>query len=72
MTAREFFELVASMREFQKAYFKTRDGITLRKSMDLEKLVDNEILRVRGVLKESGNGVVQGSLFDGFDTKTPV
>lgn len=60
------------MREFQKAYFKTRDGITLRKSMELEKLVDKEILRVRGVLGESGKGAVQGNLFDGFDAETPV
>lgn len=64
MTAREFFELVASMREHQKAYFKTRDGIIFRKCIELEKKVDAEIKRVSGIVGKPESKEYQGNLFD--------
>lgn len=46
MTAREFFEKVAAMRQAQRDYFKTRDKEVLIRSKQLEKEVDDEIKRV--------------------------
>lgn len=43
MTAREFFYLVANMRDTQRRYFKNRDQVTLRAARKLENLVDAEI-----------------------------
>lgn len=50
MTAREFFEKVAEMRQAQRDYFKTRDKDTLINSKKLEKEVDDEIKRVTEIL----------------------
>lgn len=50
MTAREFFEKVAAMRQAQRDYFKTRDKDTLIRSKTLEKEIDDEINRVYGIL----------------------
>ncbi len=50
MTAREFFYLVANMRDTQRRYFKDRDQVTLRAARKLENLVDEEIARTREVL----------------------
>lgn len=50
MTAREFFYLVANMRDTQRRYFKDRDQVTLRAARKLENLVDEEIARTRQVL----------------------
>lgn len=50
MNAREFFYTVAEMRECQKAYFRSRDHLTLRAARKLENIIDNEIERVRAVV----------------------
>ena len=50
MNAREFFYLVAEMREAQKAYFKTRDHNVFRAARKLENDVDKEIRRVRDIV----------------------
>lgn len=47
MNAREFFYTVAEMRECQKAYFRSRDQLTLRAARKLENIIDKEIERVR-------------------------
>lgn len=53
MNAREFFYTVAEMRECQKAYFKSRDQLTLRAARKLENIIDKEIERVRAVINDS-------------------
>lgn len=50
MNAREFFYSVAEMRECQKAYFRSRDQLTLRAARKLENIIDKEIERVRAVI----------------------
>lgn len=50
MNAREFFYLVAQMREAQRAYFETHDRVTFRACRALENDVDREIRRVRAIL----------------------
>lgn len=52
MNAREFFYLVAEMRDAQKRYFKDRDQVVLRAARKLEGLVDAEIRRVKEILDE--------------------
>lgn len=49
MTPKEFFDLVTSMRKFQKEFFKTRNSDAFHKSIELEKKVDKEINRVLDV-----------------------
>ena len=39
---------VEQMRKWQKEYFATRDGLTLRKAKDLEKQIDTMITAYRG------------------------
>lgn len=51
MNAREFFYLVASMRDAQKAYFETRDTKVFRAARALENDVDREIRRVRALVE---------------------
>lgn len=53
MTAQEFFYLVASMREAQREYFKTRDPLKLRAARALEGDVDREIRRVKSKLSQT-------------------
>ncbi len=57
MTARDFFELVAAMREQQRILFKSRgqNRTALSASRELEKQVDLEIARVRLIQKEKRN-----------------
>lgn len=50
MTAKEFFYLVASMRDAQRRYFQSRDQVVLRAARKLENLVDDEIERTYQVL----------------------
>ena len=50
MNAKEFFYLVAEMREAQKAYFETRDKKVFRSCRALENDVDREIRRVREIV----------------------
>lgn len=51
MTAKEFFYLVASMRDAQRRYFQNRDQVVLRAARKLENLVDAEIERTNQVLE---------------------
>ena len=58
MNAREFFDLVAEMRQAQKNYFairKSDDAVakkqSLQRSIELEAQVDGEILRVNEILR---------------------
>lgn len=50
MNAKEFFYLVAEMREAQKSYFETRDSRVFRACRALENDVDREIRRVREIV----------------------
>lgn len=52
MTAKEFFYLVAQMREAQKAYFDSRDKQVFRACRALENDVDREIRRVRAIVSQ--------------------
>ena len=52
MTARDFFNLVARMRDNQKEYFRTRSSSVLQESKRLEKQVDDEIQRVNELIKD--------------------
>lgn len=52
MNAREFFYLVAQMREAQKNYFSTRDRNVFRAARKLENEVDREIERVRLIVNQ--------------------
>lgn len=51
MTAREFFFLVAEMRDTQRRYFETHDRATFRAARALENDVDREIRRVRAIIQ---------------------
>lgn len=51
MSPKEFFYLVAQMRSAQTNYFKTRSQLTLRAARKLENMVDDEIDRVRAIMK---------------------
>lgn len=53
MTAREFFFLVAEMRDAQRRYFKDRDQAVLRAARKLEGLVDHEIMRVKQIIDQN-------------------
>ena len=53
MNARQFFDLVSQMRDAQKEYFRTKKQSTLKKSIELEKQVDDEILRVKIILAKT-------------------
>lgn len=58
MTPKEFFFLVAQMREAQKAYFRSRDPLVFRSCRALENDVDREIRRVTEIvnrLEKEGN-----------------
>lgn len=52
MNHRDFFYLVAQVREAQKAYFKTRDGNVFRACRKLENELDREIERVRQIVSQ--------------------
>lgn len=54
MTSREFFYLVAQMREAQRQYFKEKDQLVFRAARKLENEVDREISRVREILAATG------------------
>lgn len=49
MNAREFFYLVASMRDAQREYFATRDRRVFLKARALENEVDAEVRRVKDI-----------------------
>lgn len=50
MNSKEFFYLVAQMREAQKAYLETKQPTTFRACRALENTVDREIRRVRKIV----------------------
>ena len=52
MTAKEFFYLVADMRDTQRRYFESRDRATLRAARALENDVDREIRRVKRIVDQ--------------------
>lgn len=52
MTAKEFFYLVAEMRDTQRRYFETRDKATFKAARALENDVDREIRRVKKIVGE--------------------
>lgn len=56
MNSREFFYLVAQMRDTQRRYFQTRDRAVFTAARALENQVDHEIARVRAILLEQGEG----------------
>lgn len=49
MNAKEFFYLVAQMRDAQNEYFRTRDRQVFRAARKLENMVDLEIRRVKEI-----------------------
>ncbi len=60
MSTKEFYNTVASLREAQKLYFKTRTQYALTEAKRLEKVVDDEIKRYN---EQEGKGPVQTELF---------
>ena len=50
MNAREFFYLVAQRRTAQKEYFSDRNQQNLKRSIVLEREVDEEIRRVKELI----------------------
>lgn len=54
MKPREFFDAVVKLREFQKAYIKTRTSTALAACKRQEKLIDEEITRVNGQVEKDG------------------
>ena len=54
MNSRDFFDMVCRMREAQKNFFKTRDRDTLNVSKEIEKQIDEEIIRINGILAKKG------------------
>lgn len=56
MNSRDFFYMVAQMREAQKAYFKTRDPKVFRAARKLENEIDREIERVRVLVQQGASG----------------
>lgn len=52
MNAKEFFNLVAKMREAQKSYFESKERRVFLAARALENEVDREIRRVRAIVNE--------------------
>lgn len=55
MDAKQFFTLVARMREKQREYFRTKSSTALRESKELERIVDAEIERVNRIIYQQLN-----------------
>ena len=55
MDAKQFFTLVARMREKQREYFRTKSSTALRESKELERIVDTEIERVNRIIYQRLN-----------------
>ena len=47
MNAKQFFVMVARMRDAQRQYFKHRTNDNLQTALQLEQNIDKEILRVK-------------------------
>lgn len=52
MSNKEFFYLVAQMRDAQKSYFKSKDRHVFLAARKLENEVDHEIERVRNIVNQ--------------------
>lgn len=52
MNAKEFFDAVSRMRELQREYWCTRDEGVLAESITQMRLVDDEIERVKKVMRD--------------------
>ena len=52
MNGKQFFDLVAALREKQKLYFRTRTKESVNESKALERQLDAEIDRVNRILKQ--------------------
>lgn len=61
MTTSEFADIVFTMREAQKEYFKYRSNEALKRSKELEKQVDSILLSRK---KRLENTAKQGELFE--------
>ena len=61
MTPKEFFKLVAKMRQAQRDFFNTRSKDALFTSQRLEREVDAEIKRVNTIAQ---SGAEQKTLFE--------
>lgn len=55
MDAKQFFTLVARMREKQREYVRTKSSTALRESKELERIVDAEIERVNRIIYQQLN-----------------
>ena len=53
----QFFSAVATMREHQKVWSKTRDSIALKNAVDIEKIVD-ECIAARQTRQETTKGAL--------------
>lgn len=69
MNARQFYEEVKKMREFQKIYFRQRTQQNLEASKAQEKLIDAEIERVEKLLKERTESQQMTINFDNYETQ---
>lgn len=54
MNSREFFDAVVKLRELQKSYYKVRTSIALTACKRQEKMIDEEIVRVKGKVEKDG------------------
>lgn len=55
MNAREFYDAVVKMRNAQRAFYKSKRHDNLIKAKRLEKVVDDEIVRVNERLEAKRN-----------------
>lgn len=69
MNARQFYEEVKKMREFQKTYFRQRTQQNLEASKAQEKLIDAEIERVEKLLKQKTESEQMTINFDNYETQ---
>lgn len=69
MNARQFYEEVKKMREFQKIYFRQRTQQNLEASKAQEKLIDAEIERVEKLLKERTESQQMTINFDNYEAQ---
>lgn len=69
MNARQFYEEVKKMREFQKTYFRQRTQQNLEASKAQEKLIDAEIERVEKLLKQKTESEQMTINFDNYEAQ---
>nr|DAY64105.1 MAG TPA: hypothetical protein [Caudoviricetes sp.] len=54
MNSREFFDAVVKLRELQKSYYNVRTSTALTACKRQEKMIDEEIVRVKGKVEKDG------------------